>query len=193
MCKEMFLYTSGLKEWAVWNWMLWKKSKNQLYSHTSPHYDFPDFSIENMFIFAPALSAPKHFPDFSIENMFIFAPWNDQCDHKVKLERRNLSYEDWEIHRNKKEQAQIANSTVKELPLCEYLLVTTLDLQTVLLSIISNLASLCNETKLCCHIFTIYDPPPPPPFTHIQLNTTFGMKTMGDLRQMNLPPVCNIT
>ena len=39
VCKEMFLYTSGLKECAVWNWMLQKESENQFYSHTSPHYD----------------------------------------------------------------------------------------------------------------------------------------------------------
>ena len=32
-------FTLGLKEWAVWNWVLSKKSENQLYSHTSPHYD----------------------------------------------------------------------------------------------------------------------------------------------------------
>ena len=107
---------------------------------------------------------------------------------------RKPAYEDWEIHRNKKDQAQIANSTVKELPFCEYLLVTTLDPQAVLLSPSSNSASLCYETKLCCHNFTIYDPPPPHTHTHTKLNTLdFGIKTMADLRQMNLLPVCNIT
>ena len=35
----MFLYTLGFKEWAVWKWMLRKKSENQLYLHTSPYYD----------------------------------------------------------------------------------------------------------------------------------------------------------
>ena len=35
---------------------------------------------------------------------------------------------------------------------------------------------------------------PPPPHTHTKLNTLdFGMKTMADLRQMNFPPMCNIT
>ena len=88
-----------------------------------------------------------------------------------------------------------SNSTVKELPLCEYLLVTTLDLQAVLLSPSSNSASLCYETKLCCHNFTIYDLLPPPPHTHTHKveQLDFAMKTMADLRQMNLPPMCNIT
>ena len=36
--------------------------------------------------------------------------------------------------------------------------------------------------------------PLPPPHTHTKFNTLdFGMKTMADLRQMNLPPMCNIT
>ena len=91
----MFLYTLGLKERAVWNGMLGKKSENQLYSHTSPYYDRAALQkaptlkshycrnsedthmharkMENL------LSAPKHFPDCSIKH-FIFAPWKDQCD-----------------------------------------------------------------------------------------------------------------
>ena len=116
----MFLYTLGLKEWAVWNWMLRKKSENQLYSHTSPHYG------------RAAPSAPQIFPDCSIKT--------------CPSQQERLS----------------SNSTVKELPLCEYLLVTTLDLQAVLLSPSSNSASLCYETKLCCHNYT------PPPPTHTQ-------------------------
>ena len=55
MCKEIFLCTFGLKEWAVWNWMLRKKSENHLYSHTSPHYG------------RAAPSAPQNVPDCSIK------------------------------------------------------------------------------------------------------------------------------
>ena len=51
----MFLCTFGLKEWAVWNWMLRKKSENHLYSHTSPHYG------------RAAPSAPQNVPDWSIK------------------------------------------------------------------------------------------------------------------------------
>ena len=51
--------------------------------------------------------------------------------------------------------------------LCEYLLVTTLDLQTVLLSPSSKSAALCYETKVCCHNFTLYNLPPPLPHRHI--------------------------
>ena len=51
----MFLFTFGLKEWAVWNWMFRKKSENHLYSHTSPHYG------------RAAPSAPQNVPDWSIK------------------------------------------------------------------------------------------------------------------------------
>ena len=51
----MFLCTFGFKEWAVWKWMLWKKSENHLYSHTSPHYG------------RAAPSAPQDAPDWSIK------------------------------------------------------------------------------------------------------------------------------
>ena len=158
MCKEMFLCTFGLKEWAVWNWMLRKKSENHLYSHTSPHYG------------RAAPSAPQNVPELIHKNMSIVTR-----DTKLKL--------------------QIPQSRNYSVPLCEYLLVTALDLQAVLLSLSSNSASLCYETKLCCHNFTIYDlPPPPPPLRHTKLNILdFGMQTMADLRQMNLPPMCNIT
>ena len=92
--------------------------------------------------------------------------------------------------RDTKLKLQIPQSRNYSVPLCEYLLVTALDLQAVLLSLSSNSALLCYETKLCCHNFTIYDLSPPP-LTHTKLNTLdFGMKTMADLRQMNLPPMC---
>ena len=128
MCKEMFLCTFGLKEWAVWNWMLRKKSENHLYSHTSPHYG------------QAAPSAPQNVPGLIHKNMSIATR-----DTKLKL--------------------QIPQSRNYSVPLCEYLLVTALDLQAVLLSLSSNSASLCYETKLCCHNFTIYDLPPPPSHT----------------------------
>ena len=165
MCKELFLCTFGLKEWAVWNWMLRKKSENHLYSHTSPHYG------------RAAPSAPPPPP-----------PPPQKKKKCSRLIHKNMSI----ATRETKLKLQIP---VKELPLCEYLLVTALDLQAVLLSLSSNSASLCYETKLCCHNFIIYDlSPPPPPHTHTKLNTLdFGMKTMADLRQMNLPPMCNIT
>ena len=51
----MFLCTFGLKEWAVWNWMLQKKSENHLYSHTSPQCG------------RAAPSAPRNVPDWSIK------------------------------------------------------------------------------------------------------------------------------
>ena len=51
----MFFRTFGLKEWAVWNWMLRKKSENHLYSLTSPHYG------------RAASSAPQNVPDWSIK------------------------------------------------------------------------------------------------------------------------------
>ena len=51
----MFFGTFGLKEWAVWNWMLRKKSENHLYSHNSPHYG------------PAAPSAPQNVPDWSIK------------------------------------------------------------------------------------------------------------------------------
>ena len=56
----MFLCTFGLKEWAVWNWMLRKKSENHLYSHTSPHYGQAAPS-------APPPPPPPNFPDCSIK------------------------------------------------------------------------------------------------------------------------------
>ena len=55
--------------------------------------------------------SPQPSLDCSIKH-FIFAPWKDQCDQWINLESGNLSYEDLEIHRKKKDQAQIANSTV---------------------------------------------------------------------------------
>ena len=128
MCKEMFLCTFGLKEWAVWNWMLRKKSENHLYSHPSPHCGR-----------ATSSAPPK-------------------CS---RLIHKNMSI----ATRETKLKLQIP---VKELPLCEYLLVTALDLQAVLLSLSSNSASLCYETKLCRHNFIIYDLSPPPPPTHTQ-------------------------
>ena len=119
----MFLWTFGLKEWAVWNWMLRKKSENHLYSHTSPN---------------------------------TFSP-----QKRSRLIHENMSI----ATRETKLKLQIPQS--RNLPLCEYLLVTTLDLQAVLLSLSSNSASLCYETKLCCHNFIIYDLFPPP-HTHTQ-------------------------
>ena len=81
-----------------------------------------------------APSAPQNFPDCSIKNMSIAT-------------------------RETEFQLQIPQS--RNYLFCEYLLVTTLDLQDALLSLSSNSASLSYETKLCCHNFTIYELSPP--------------------------------
>ena len=117
--KEMFFYTVGLKEWAVWHWVLSKKSENQLYSHTSPHYDRASLQkaicsklldnaptlishycrkSENTHMHASKkerpLPASKHVPHCSIKNTFLSAPKENQRDQCVKLERGNRSSED---------------------------------------------------------------------------------------------------
>ena len=154
MCKEMFLCTFGLKEWAVWNWMLRKKSENHLYSHTSPHYG------------RAAPSAPQNVPGLIHKNMSIVTR-----DTKLKL--------------------QIPQSRNYSVLLCEYLLVTALDLQAVLLSL-AQIQHHCATRQSCVVTISLFMTSPP--LTHTKLNILdFGMQTMADLRQMNLPPMCNIT
>ena len=94
---------------------------------------------------------------FHQKNMAIFAPRKDQCYQCVKFEQGNLPTEDWEFHRNKKDQAQQAKAVDKDLAMHENVLVTTMDLQAVLLSPSSKAAALYYKTKLCCHNFTVYE------------------------------------
>ena len=75
----------------------------------------------------------------------------------MKFKQGNLPTEDWEFHRNKKDQAQHAQSVDKELAMHDNVLVTTMDLQAVLLSPSSKAAALYYKTKLCCHNFTVYE------------------------------------
>ena len=110
--------------------------------------------------------------------MSIFAPRKDQC---VKFGQRNLPSEDWEFHRNKKDQAQHAKAVDNELARHDNVLETTMDLSTVLLSPGSMTAALYDKTKLCCHSFTVYELD-----SHKVQNY---MKLMGDSPPMNLPPV----
>ena len=86
--------------------------------------------------------AAQRFLDYHEKNMAIFAPRKDQCDQCVKFEQENLPTEDWEFHRNKKDQAQQAKAVDKELAIYENVLVTTMDLQAVLLSPSSKAAAL---------------------------------------------------
>ena len=87
--------------------------------------------------------------------MAIFAPRKDQCDQCVKFEQENLPTEDWEFYRNKKDQAQQAKAVDKELAIYENVLVTTMDLQAMLLSPSSKAAALYYKTKVRCHNFSL--------------------------------------
>ena len=137
----MFLCTFGLKEWAVWNWMLRKKSENHLYSHTSPHYG------------RAAPSAPQNVPGLIHKNMSIVTR-----DTKLKL--------------------QIPQSRNYSVPLCEYLLVTALDLQAVLLSL-AQIQHHCATRQSCVVTISLFMTSPP--HTHKVEHTWFWHADNGGL------------
>ena len=122
----MFLCTFGLKEWAVWNWMLRKKSENHLYSHTSPHYG------------RAAPSAPQNVPDCSIKTCPL---QQERLSSNCKFHSQGTTFVWISVGDS------IGPSGCAAVPKLK-------------------LASLCYETKLCCHNFTIYGLPPP--HTHTQ-------------------------
>ena len=102
------------------------------------------------------LSVPKHFPDCSIKII-------SHSQHgKINAISEASSIEETCHIRTGKSIAKRKTKLKLQIPQCDYLL--------VLLSPSSNLASLCYETKLCSHNFTINDlpPPPPPQHTHTQ-------------------------
>ena len=138
MCKEMFLYTLVLKEWAVWNWMLRKISENQLYSHTSPHYG------------RAAPSATQNFPDCSIKT----------CpSQQERLFYKNMSIATRET-KLKLQIPQTRNFLCVNICWGQHW-------TSRLCCCPQAQSALCYETKWCCHNFTIYDlSPPPPTHTH---------------------------
>ena len=149
----MFLYTLGLKECAVWNWMLRKISENQLYSHTSPHYG------------RAAPSAPQNFPDCSIKTC---PSQQERLSSNCKFHSQGTTFVWISVGDS------IGPSGCAAVPKLKF--------STVL------------RDKVVLSQFHYLWPTPPPPHTHTKLNTLdFGMKTIADLRQMNLLPVCNIT
>ena len=144
-CKIMFLYTLGLKEWAAWNWVLSKKSENQVYSHTYHLYDRALLQnaicsklLDNAHTLKShycsksegthmharkkgrLLSATKHFYILSTERSMRSAR-----HAREKKKTCHLKTGQPIATRKMKLEAQIKNSTDKGLAFCEYLLVTT--------------------------------------------------------------------
>ena len=152
----MFLCTFGLKEWAVWNWMLQKKGENHLYSHTSPHCG------------RAAPSAPRNVPDWSIKTC---PSQQERLSSNCKFHSQGITFVWISVGDS------IGPSGCAAVPKLKFSITELLD--KAVLSQFYNIWPL---------------PPPPPTHTHTKFNTLdFGMKTMADLRQMNLPPMCNIT
>ena len=123
--------------------------------------------------------AVKRFLDYSMRKT---CPYS----HHRKTSVTSLSKET--CHRSKKKQVQHAKSVGKELAMHENVLVTTMNLQAVLLSPSSKTAALYCKTKMCCHNFTLYMTWP-----STKSKTTFGMKQMEVSQPMNLPPAYSTT
>ena len=150
----MFLCTFGLKEWAVWNWMLRKKSENHLYSHPSPHCG------------RAAPSAPRNVPDKSIKTC---PSQQERLSSNCKFHSQGTTFVWISVGDS------IGPSGCTAVPKLKFSITVLRD-------------------KAVSSQFHYYGSSPPPTHTHTKFNTLdFGMKTMADLRQMNLPPMCNIT
>ena len=96
--------------------------------------------------------------EFNQMNLALFQPKKDQCDICVARNTGNLSDEEWEFHLGKKEAARKEKALDKERASeNDRLLVTTMDLQAVLLSPCLKASALYYKTKLAVHNFTVYD------------------------------------
>ena len=96
--------------------------------------------------------------EFNKMSLALFQPKKDQCDICVAHNTGNLSDEEWEFHLSKKEAARKEKALDKERASeNDRLLVTTMDLQAVLLSPCLKASALYYKTKLAVHNFTVYN------------------------------------
>nr|CAH7748643.1 unnamed protein product [Callosobruchus chinensis] len=89
------------------------------------------------------------------QNIALFAPKKDECDKCVAYKTGNLSDQDYQEHRLKKEEARQEKDADKNGP--DNCNVYTMDMQSVLLCPKSNVSLLYYKTKLIVHNFTIFN------------------------------------
>lgn len=92
-------------------------------------------------------------------NIGLFQPRKDQCDICCSFEAGNLSTEEWNAHRQRKEMAQAEKARDKQTAIegKEKLKVLTMDMQRVLLSPCLQASAMYYKTKLAVHNFTVFD------------------------------------
>lgn len=93
------------------------------------------------------LSISVFYEIFDIKNLSLFSPKKDQCETCSRYSVDNLSYEDYTLHQEKKEEARNEKNQDRN----EEANVFTVDLQAVLMAPKSQVSSLYYRTKLQVH------------------------------------------
>lgn len=106
-----------------------------------------------------ALSRCVLHDEFRKMNLSLYAPRKDQCDTCCSYKAGNISQEEWENHRKRKDAARQAKQNDKESYCKEgsKTLVATMDLQALLLCPRLEASALFYKTKLGVHNFTVYN------------------------------------